>query len=189
MVQVLADNQTAGDWFALRVRSNSEKVTTEHLKARGFLPFLPLYRSRRTWSNRVKDLDLPLFPGYVFCRFVVTNRLPIVSAPGVVGIVGAGRIPIALDAREIEAIRKVAGSGLPAEPWPYLKAGQIVRVDHGSLKDLEGILLDVKSKQRLLVSVSLLQRSVTVEIDRDWVSPVWRAGAGRDETLPKLRSA
>src|SRR5438270_11525242 len=170
MAEILGDGRSAGDWFALRVRSNSEKVTTAHLEARGLQPFLPLYRSRRTWSNRIKDLDFPLFPGYVFCRFVVTNRLPVLSAPGVVGIVGAGKVPIPLDPREIEAIRRVAGSGLPAEPWPYLKAGQIVRVDHGALKNVEGILLDVKSKQRLLVSVTLLQRSVTVEIERDWIS-------------------
>jgi len=170
------------EWFALRVRSNSEKLAAIHLEARGFQPFVPMYRSRRSWSDRLKEIDLPLFPGYVFCQFVITNRFPIVSAPGVVYIVGTGKVPVAVDPTEIAAIQAITASGLPTQPWPFLRIGQIVRVERGSLRGLEGILTDVRKKHRLVVSLTLLQRSAAVEVDRDWVCPIF------DRETTKVRS-
>jgi transcription antitermination factor NusG len=133
--------------------------------------FVPTYRSRRMWADRVKTLDLPLFPGYVFCRIRLDERNVVVTTEGVVNIVGAGRQPIAVSDTEIEAIRTVVQSGAHAEPCQYLKTGQIVRINYGSLAGIEGVLTKVKNSLRLVISVNLLERSVAVEIDAAWVSP------------------
>ena len=123
----------------------------------------------QTESNSITQ---PLFPGYVFCRFNVQERLPILVTSGVLFIVGVGKVPCPIDNSEIVALQSIVRSGLPAQPWPFLKAGQRVRIEQGSLEGIEGILLSAKSPYRLVVSVSLLQRSVAVEVDRDWVTPI-----------------
>jgi transcription antitermination factor NusG len=132
---------------------------------------LPVCQSRRRWSDRVKSLELPLFPGYLFCRLDPRYRLPILTIPGVQHFVGAGRVPVAIDDAEIAAIQTAIRAGLPTEPWPYLAAGQRVRVERGPLEGLEGLLIEVRKQQRIVVSVPLLMRSVAVEIERDWVTP------------------
>lgn len=159
-------------WFALRVKSRFEKKTTLHLEGLGLEPFNPLYRSRRRWSDRIKQVELPLFPGYVFCRFDPNDRLPVLQTPGVVSIVGFAGRPAPVDEEEIAAIQAIVRSSSPALPWPFLREGQRVRLVRGALRGLEGILLEVKSECRLVVSVTLLQRSVAVEIDRDDIEPV-----------------
>jgi transcription antitermination factor NusG len=133
--------------------------------------FLPLYRSRRRWSDRTRVLDLPLFPGYVFCRFHPELLLPVVTTPGVVQIVGSGKQPHPIADEEIAAIQRMLHSGSEIEPWPYLKAGQKVRILDGPLFGVEGLLVEVKNRRRLVVSVHLLQRSVAVEVDRDCIGP------------------
>jgi transcription antitermination factor NusG len=163
---------TPEKWYAIRVRSNAEKITAAHLESRGYAPLLPLYRSRRTWSDRLKTIDLPLFPGYIFCSFAISKRLPIISAPGVVNIVGAGKCPIPVHEDEIAALQAISKAGCPVEPWPYLHCGQRVRIDRGALCGIEGMLVEMRKMHRIVVSVTLLQRSVSVEIDRDWVVPV-----------------
>ncbi len=159
-------------WYAIRVRSKYEAVTSASLTGKGYEPFLPLYRARRRWSDRMKEMDLPLFPGYVFCRFDAGTRLPIMKSPGVIAVVGYGREPVPLDEKEIAAIRAIIASGLPAIPWPYLKKGERVLIEWGPLAGVEGIVLSVKKELRLIVSVTMLQRSVGVEIDRAWVRPI-----------------
>jgi transcription antitermination factor NusG len=159
-------------WFALHVRSRCEKAVSASLRSKGYEEFLPLYRSRNRWSDRVKDVDLPLFPGYVFCRFDPGRRLPILTTPGIVAIVGAGKTPEPVEPAELAAIQSLAQSGLPAIPWPYLKTGERVRIEHGALEGCEGILTAVKKELRVVLSVTLLQRSVAVEIDRDFIRPV-----------------
>jgi len=159
-------------WYAVRVRSNYERTVSTVLHHKGVEQFLPTYRSRRVWTDRVKTMDLPLFPGYVFCRIPLDERNRVVTTEGVVGLVGAGRQPIPVTESEIEAIRRIVDSQAPTEPWPFLKIGQTVRINYGSLTGLEGILLRVKNSWRLVVSVTLLERSVAVEIDAAYVSPV-----------------
>jgi len=159
-------------WFALQVRSQHEKTVASTLREKGYEEFLPLCQIKRRWSDRVKRLEAPLFPGYVFCRFDVQKRLPILVTPGVQFIVGLGKIPFPIDNSEIAALQSIVKSGLPAQPWPFLKIGQRVRIEQGSLEGIEGILLTPKSSYRLVVSITLLQRSVAVEVDRDWVIPV-----------------
>lgn len=134
-----------------------------------------MYKSTRRWSDRVKEVDQPLFPGYLFCRFDLHNRGPVLMTPGIQQIVGIGRTPMPVEESEMESIRQALASGLPSQPWPYLELGQRVRVNHGSLRDLEGILINFKGSNRVVLSVSLLQRSVAMEIDLSWVIPLKEA--------------
>jgi transcription antitermination factor NusG len=163
---------TSLPWFALQVRSRYEKNVAAFLDGKGYEWLLPTYRSRRRWSDRMKDVELPLFPGYLFCRFDPQDRLPILKTPGMISIVGTAKIPTAVSEAEIEALRTLVRSGLPRQPWPFLQVGQRVRIEHGSLFGLEGILLRHKGQDRLVLSISLLQRSTAVEIEGSWVSPI-----------------
>jgi transcription antitermination factor NusG len=160
-------------WYAIRVRSKFETVASAMLRGKGYEEFLPVYRSSRCWSDRVKLLDLPLFPGYLFCRLDVNGRLlPILTTLGVICIVGAGKTPVAVSEDEIAVVQAVIRSGLPAQPWPFLKVGGRVYIERGPLAGIEGIVTNTDKKFRLVVSLTLLQRSVAVEIDRDWVCAI-----------------
>jgi transcription antitermination factor NusG len=159
-------------WFALRVRSNYERVAASHLRDRGFEEFSPRYRTERQWSDRKKQVDQLLFPGYVFCRLDPEDRLPVLSIPGTVGLVGFCKGPTAIPEHEIDAVRKMIGSGLLVGPWPFLEAGQTVLIERGPLAGLEGILQPIKKTFRLVVSIRLLQRSVSAEVDRSWIRPL-----------------
>jgi len=159
-------------WYALRIQSRLASVASTTLRGKGYEEFSPLYRSRRRWSDRTKELELPLFPGYLFCQFDVSDRLPILTTPGVIGIVGIGKTPAPVDLDEIEAVRAILRSGLAAQPWPSLAVGSKVYIERGPLAGLEGIITNTDKVYRLIVSVSLLQRSVAVEIDREWARPI-----------------
>jgi transcription termination/antitermination protein NusG len=161
-------------WYALRVKPRFEKLVHEHLERKGYEAFLPSYLSRNRWSDRVKQVRLPLFSGYTFCRFDVNARLPILITPGVQFIVGVGRSPVAVEPSEIETIRLAVNSGQPIRPWPFINVGQRVEIERGPLQGLCGIVLRVKNIDRLIISVSLLMRSVAVEIDHESVRPVNR---------------
>lgn len=161
-------------WFALQTRYRSENLVATQLRGKGYEPFLPVCKSRRRWSDRVKELELPLFPGYLFCRFNPLDRLPILVTPGVLQIVGTGKTPIPIDDAEISAIQITIQSGVARQPWPFPQVGQRVRVEYGPLQGLEGVLLSFKGSHRLVLSVTLLQRSVAVEIDESWARPIPR---------------
>jgi transcription antitermination factor NusG len=152
-------------WFALQVRTRHEKAIAGFLQAKGYEQFVPHYELRKRWSDRVKVTEAPLFPGYLFCRFDPQYRLPILKTPGVIQIVGCNRIPVAIDEQEIQAIQTLIASGLPAQPWPFLAVGDRIRIESGSLRGLDGIVVKLKENRRLVVSVTLLRRSVAVEID------------------------
>jgi transcription antitermination factor NusG len=159
-------------WFALRVKPRSEKIVATITRNKGFEEFLPLQQTHHRWSDRIKAVDLPLFPGYLFCRIDPQYRLPILTIPGALHFVGIGKAPVPVEDAEIEAIQATLQSGLPAEPWPYLNLGQRVQLESGPLAGIEGLLIEVRKQHRLVVSVSLLGRSVAVEIEREWVRPV-----------------
>jgi len=159
-------------WYALQVWSRKEASVLAHLEGQGFQCFLPTYKSQRKWSDRVKELEQPLFPGYLFSRFNLQNRRPLVMTPGVIQIVGNGKCPIPVADAEISALQTAVASELPRQPWPYLAVGEQVRVNSGSLRGIEGILVNFKGSHRVVISVSLLQRSVAVEVDLAWVSAV-----------------
>jgi transcription antitermination factor NusG len=159
-------------WFALRVRSNHERVAAMHLRGRGIEEFAPTYVAERQWSDRKKQIDQFLFPGYVFCRLNPAERMPALSVPGAVTLVGFGSGPTPIPTEEIQAIRQMIDSGLLVAPWPFLQKGQRVLVERGPLEGVEGILQEIRKTFRLVVSIQMLQRSVSVELDRAWIRPV-----------------
>lgn len=163
-------------WFALRVKSRYEKIAANMAENKGFEPFLPVYECRRRWSDRTKSLELPLFPGYVFCKLNPERRLPLLTIPGVLHFVGIGKAPVAIEEAEIAAIQRTVRSGVSTEPWSYLEAGQRVLLEDGPLAGLEGILIEAPKQQRIVVSVTLLRRSVAVGIERHWVRPLDASG-------------
>ena len=159
-------------WFAILARTGRERNATLLLENAGYECYLPVSKFIRRWSDRLKEVDVPLFPGYLFCRMNPHNRLPVSMTPGVIQIVGVGKTPIPVEEQEIAAIQRVGKSGLPTMPWPYLEVGHVVRIEDGPLHGLTGIVLKIKSGLKLVLSVSLLQRSVAVEIERRWISSV-----------------
>jgi len=159
-------------WYALQVWSRKESYVSSHLKGLGYECFLPTYRVQRKWSDRVKESERPLFPGYLFSRFDFLNRRGLVMTPGVIQIVGNGKVPLPVADPEIERLQMAVSSEAPRQPWPYLAAGERVHVIYGSLKGLEGILIHFKGSHRVVLSISLLQRSVAVEIDQAWIAAV-----------------
>ncbi len=159
-------------WYAVHVKSRAEKVVAAIAQNKGFEEFLPLCKVRRRWSDRVQTVDVPLFPGYLFCRVGAESRLPILTIPGVLGFAGVGKTPLPIEDGEIAAIQTAVASGLFAEPWPFLNCGEVVRLEAGPLAGLEGIYVTSRKQHRIVVSVALLQRSMAIEIDRDWVTPL-----------------
>ncbi len=159
-------------WFALQVRSRYENIVTAHLDGKDYEWFLPLYKSRRRWSDRFKEIERPLFPGYLFCRLNPLNRLPILTTPGVVRIVGTSKTPIPIDETEIAAIQAAVKSGLPSQPLQFLRIGQRVRMNQGPLCGLEGILLNFRGRNHLVLSVTILQRSVAVQVENAAVTSI-----------------
>ncbi|HEX4276703.1 MAG TPA: transcription termination/antitermination NusG family protein [Bryobacteraceae bacterium] len=157
-----------GKWYALAVKPLQELRVFQGLDGlAGIEGFLPTYKDKRIWSDRVKVLDAPLFPGYVFARFEYpARRVPVLRVAGVKSIVGFGSAPASLAEEEIGTIQTLVNSTFPVRPCPFLRTGQRVRIEHGPLRGVEGIILEQKDEWRMVVSVELLQRSITVMVDR-----------------------
>jgi len=172
-------------WYAIQTRVRREQLAATLLAGKGYEIFLPTYVSERPWRGRSKEVTSPLFPGYLFCHFDVQKRLPILVTPGVVGVVGNGRVPIAVPHSEISAIRSLVLSGVPVEPWPYLECGQRVRIAEHALEGLEGILVGHKSSHRIVLSVTLLRRSVALEIHKSNVIPIQPVYETLDDCVPE----
>jgi transcription antitermination factor NusG len=169
---VTNDEWLVHPWFAVRVRSNHERIVELHLRERGYEQFAPSYKLERQWTDRKKEVDQFLFPGYVFCRFDPHDRLPVLTVPGVVGLVGFGKVPAPIPEQEMERVRRLVQSGLLVTPFPFLELGQTVLIERGPLAGMEGILTETKGKYRLVVSIQLLRRSVSAEVDRNCVRPI-----------------
>jgi transcription antitermination factor NusG len=167
-----SEAKPSSPWFALQVRARHELGVARFLRGRGYDPFVPVYQLRKRWSDRIKLVEEPLFPGYLFCRLDLNNRLPVLATPGVIQIVGFNHAPIPVNEGEIDAIKSLIVSSLPRQPWPYLQVGSRVQIDSGPLRGLEGLLVELRGTHRLVVSVTLLQRSVAVEIDSALVKAV-----------------
>jgi transcription termination/antitermination protein NusG len=163
-------NAINNEWFAVQVVAGREHVSARHLVVRGYHVFLPCYYEHRRWSDRIKKVEMPLFSGYVFCLMDGDVAGKLITTPGVIRVVGDGRRPLAVAREEIESIRRVVQAGFQAEPWEALQEGRRVRVGRGPLRGAEGVVLRVKNRHRLIIAVSVLQRSVAVEIDPEWVS-------------------
>lgn len=156
-------------WFALLVKPRHEKTVSAALRSRGYEEFLPLRSVRRKWSDRFKMVEMPLLAGYAFCRFELRDKVHILRTPGVRKVVGWGLAPVPVEEAEIQALQTVMRAGLPTAPCAYLRTGQPIRLDGGPLGGLSGLLLKTRGSSRLVVSISLLQRSVAVEVDQAWI--------------------
>ena len=165
----LTTNTCLMQWFALHVRSRHEKSVQAQLLAKQRDVFLPLYSQSSKWADRQKIISLPLFPGYVFCRFNRAAPSTVLATSGVIDIVRVGSEPAAITDAEIEVLRQIVKSRVNIEPFPQLVKGQSVIMTAGPLSGLTGTLANIRNTARLVVNVELLSRSVLVEIDREWV--------------------
>ena len=152
-------------WYAAYTCAQHEKRVAAELGMREVEHFLPLYSSVRRWKDRRVQLELPLFPGYVFVRLALRDRLRVVQIPSVVRLVGLTGLPTALPDEEMEILRTGLGQSLRAEPHPFLSVGRRVRITSGPFAGLEGILKQRKNNLRLVVSLELIQRAVAVDVD------------------------
>lgn len=151
-------------WYAAYTNAHHEKRVAEQLARRSVEHFLPLYETVRRWKDRRVRLQLPLFPGYVFVRLALRDRLQVLQVPGVANLVGFSGTPTALPLEEIDTLRSSLRDGVRAEPHPYLTVGRRVRVKAGPLAGMEGILVRKKNQDRLVISLDLILRSVAVEV-------------------------
>lgn len=165
-------------WYALYTRHQHEKAVAHILGNKGFETLLPLYPSSRRWKDRTKLLFLPLFPCYVFLNGGLERRLDIMTTPGVHALVSSAGQPAAIPQAEVEAIRRAVESGTRLEPHPLLKRGDWVRVKHGPLEGIEGILVRKKNLYRLVLSVEMLGKAAAVEIDAFLVERLSRKSTG-----------
>src|ERR1700676_899576 len=166
----LAASQGNTEWFALSVAPRHEKKVAYQLEQKGYETFLPLYTRQHRYARRSREFQLPLFPGYLFCRTDPSLRLPVLTTPGVFQFLGAGKAPSAIADYEIGAIQIAARAGVRMEPYSYWEKGQKVRIAKGPLTGLEGMVADSNKPLRLVLSITLIQRSVLVEIDCDCVA-------------------
>ena len=153
-------------WYALRTRSRHEKMVSDQLLKQGIESFLPVQKHTHKWSDRTKEVELPVFAGYSFVRMIFSSRdrLRVLQTPGVAGFVGIRYMGIPIPESQIEDIRTVLASGLPFEERTFLQVGQRVRIRGGSLDGIEGILSAHEEDRSLVVSVELIQRSLSVRI-------------------------
>jgi transcription termination/antitermination protein NusG len=169
----LPESYCESRWYAAYTRANHEKRVSEQLAVSGVEHFLPLYSSMRRWKDRRIRLNMPLFPGYVFVRMALRDRLQVLQVPGVARLVGFDGAPVALPADEIETLRASLAKNVRVQPHPYVVVGQRVSLRSGPLAGLTGILLRRKSGARFVVSVHLIQRSVAVEMDEADLVACW----------------
>jgi transcriptional antiterminator RfaH len=177
------------DWFAVLVKPRFEFSVSELLRRKGYEEFVPAVKQRREWSDRLKTVECPLFPRYVFCRFRFDQRVPILNTPGVVRIVSFGSTPCSIPDYEIENLRTIQRASIDPEVCEYIPSGQKVRVEDGPLVGLEGVFVEAKSGCRVVISVHLLQRSAYVEIDRNCLRPIAAAPVRSLQVGAKFRVA
>lgn len=193
-MDVIADEQAAepqaAHWYAAYTLANHEKGVAEQLVRKGVENFLPLYESIRQWKDRRVRLQLPLFPGYVFVRIALSEKLAVLRLSGVARLVGFGERPVPLSDEEVEGLRKGMGSELRMEPHPHvsMSKGQRVRILRGPLAGMEGILLRNKGNFRLVLSIDLIMRSIVVDIDGTDLHPIearpnWRESNANERGL------
>jgi transcription antitermination factor NusG len=154
-------------WFALQVRQRDLHRCETSLSSKSYEIFSPRTTEIHHWADRKKRVEVPLFPGYIFCRLDPENRLPVLQIPGVMGIVSSGKMLLEVDPEEMNAIRVAVASKAHMEAIPHLVIGNKVRLKSGPLAGLEGVLERIQNHTRLILSVAMLNRSVSVEVQPD----------------------
>ena len=167
-----ADGSRIGPrWYAVWTRSRHEQVVRSQLDERQIVAFLPTLTKWSRWKDRRKQVEVPLFPGYVFAQFDAHTRLAVLKCSGVVSVVSFNGEPVPIPDHEIEGIRTLVSSTLPYDPCPMIKTGAMVEVVHGPLKGVVGRLTRKGSQARLVLSVDLIGQAVSVQVDAADVQP------------------
>jgi transcription termination/antitermination protein NusG len=169
-VEVAKTGPQPCQWFAIQTRSRHEKVVRGQLEMRNVEHFLPMTRKLSQWTDRKKEIRVPLFMGYCFARFSLADRLPVLQSQGVVRVVGSTGKPEPIPDEEINALKKVINNSCDYICYPFLKEGMLVEVINGPLEGVKGRLIRGARNSRLVLSISLIQRSVSIEIDADDVT-------------------
>ncbi len=169
------EKTSSEEWFAVIVDPKLTQPTLITLGHKGYEAFTPFQTVVRKWRDRTSESLVPAFPGYIFARLDVRFRLPVLTTPGVRGLVGYGKKPAAICEEEIEAIRRVMKSKLAAEAFPFPQAGDAVQLVAGPLAGLKGVLISRTKLNRVLIRVTLIQQALAVDVDSDWVRPVTTA--------------
>lgn len=152
-------------WYAVYTRHQHEKSAAQQLSGKGLNVLLPLYRSLNRWKDRTQAVSLPLFPNYLFVQADLQNKLEVLRTPGVCYLVCNAGLPVRLVSAEIEGVRRMTEAPCDLQPHPFLHRGDRVRVIRGPLVGLEGILVRIKNQSRMVLSLELLQKSASVEVD------------------------
>jgi len=170
-------------WYAGYTASRHEKRVAEHFAQRGVEHFLPLYETIHRWNNGRHRVQLPLFPGYIFVRIALRDRLRVIEVPGFVRLVGFNSLPHPLPEADINRMKEALNKGVLAEPYPYLTVGTRVEIRNGPMQGMTGILLRRQNKCRVVISVDLIMRSMAVEVEASDVVQV------RSSTLNAIQGA
>ena len=170
-------------WYAGYTASRHEKRVAEHFAQRGVEHFLPLYETIHRWNNGRHRVQLPLFPGYIFVRIALRDRLRVIEVPGFVRLVGFNSLPCPLPEADINKMKEALNKGVLAEPYPYLTVGTRVEIRNGPMQGMTGILLRRQNKCRVVISVDLIMRSMAVEVEASDVVPM------RSSTLNAIQGA
>jgi len=168
----LPDLYTVPRWYAAYTAPRHEKKISEQLRERSIESFLPLYETMRRWKNGRTKVQLPLFPGYIFVHIPLSERLSVLKLPSVVRLVGFNGQPLPLSDAEVAAIQTCLQGGAKVAPHPFLAIGRRVRIIRGPLEGLEGIVVRKKSQFRFVISLELIQRSVSVDIEQTDLFPL-----------------
>jgi transcription antitermination factor NusG len=170
----LNESDSRARWYAVSTRSRQEKVAANILQALGIIHFLPLQLQKRQWSDRIQAINVPLFPGYLFVHIDLWSsvKLDVLKTPGITRFVGDRTGPLPIQRSEIEAIQRLVHCGSDCAPQPYLKQGDRVRVVNGALAGMEGILVRVGSKARMVISIEIIHRSLGITVSESDVEPV-----------------
>ncbi len=156
-------------WLAVQVRRGYEGMASASLREKGYEAFLPMRTRQNDWEHRYSKQVAPLFPGYLFCRYLKELRSPILTSPGVVRIVGAGNSLSIVEEQEIDSVRRLAESGMVGEPCPGDRVGRKVRLNSGPLCGVIGTILQVKDHNYVVVGVAALGRYVAITVSADWI--------------------
>jgi transcription antitermination factor NusG len=186
----MSAGQNGASWYAVTTKSRQEKIVASMLKYLEVANFLPLINEERRWSDRKQMVTMPLFQGYVFVRITTSGELQlrVLKVPGVVDFVRAGSGPLSIPDGEIEDVRAVLSHGVGCSPYPFLKAGDRVRVVRGPLAGIEGTLIRSGSQSKLVISVEMIQRSVSIDVALSSVEPVSRAMEHAERSQPVIES-
>lgn len=172
VLPVAAAESGDAQWYALYTCSRHEKQVARNLEGQHVEHFLPLYDTVRRWKDRRMRVQLPLFPGYIFVRILLRDRLQVLKVPGAVSLVGANGHATPLPEEDVEMVRRGLAGGVGLEPHPYLKIGRRVRIRQGALAGAEGILVRKKGAMRVVISLELIRQAMSVEVDAPDVEPV-----------------